>query len=154
MTHQPIAFELERAVPADDALKDLLPGPLENALGDAPAPAPRQKFNFRKMLMTGAAAAVLAGAVWYGWDYWTVGQYLVSTDDTYVKADNTTIAPKVSGYLREVLVGDNERVAPGRCWPGSTSATSRWRSIRRGPMSQRPRPRSSASRPSSGSSRR
>ena len=57
--------------------------------------------------------AVLAGAAWYGWDYWTVGQYLVSTDDAYVKADSTTIAPKVSGYLREVLVGDNERVNTG-----------------------------------------
>ena len=50
--------------------------------------------------MAGAAVAVLAGAAWYGWDYWTVGQYLVSTDDAYVKADNTTIAPKVSGYLQ------------------------------------------------------
>jgi membrane fusion protein (multidrug efflux system) len=38
----------------------------------------------------------------------------VSTDDAYVKADNTTIAPKVSGYLHEVLVGDNERVKAGR----------------------------------------
>ena len=64
--------------------------------------------------MAGAAVAVLAGAAWYGWDYWTVGQFLVSTDDAYVKADNTTIAPKVSGYLREVLVGDNERVKAGQ----------------------------------------
>ena len=31
-----------------------------------------------------------------------------------MKADNTTIAPKVSGYLSEVLVGDNERVAAGQ----------------------------------------
>jgi len=31
-----------------------------------------------------------------------------------VKADNTTVAPKVSGYLHEVLVGDNERVKAGR----------------------------------------
>ena len=57
---------------------------------------------------------MLAGAAWYGWDYWTVGRYLVSTDDAYVKADNTTIAPKVSGYLHEVLVGDNERVKAGQ----------------------------------------
>jgi hypothetical protein len=45
MTHQPIAFELERAVPADDALKDLLAGPPENALGNPPAPAAGRKFN-------------------------------------------------------------------------------------------------------------
>jgi membrane fusion protein (multidrug efflux system) len=31
-----------------------------------------------------------------------------------VKADNTTIAPKVSGYLSEVLVGDNESVRAGQ----------------------------------------
>ena len=113
MTHHSTAFEIERPVPAGDAVIELLPAPPENALGTMPAPAARQKFNFRKMLMTGVAAAVLAGAVWYGWDYWTVGQYLVSTDDAYVKADNTTIAPKVSGYLREVKVGDNERVTTG-----------------------------------------
>ena len=77
-------------------------------------PAPVRKLNIRKLLMAGAAVAVLAGAAWYGWDYWTVGQFLVSTDDAYVKADNTTIAPKVSGYLREVLVGDNERVKAGQ----------------------------------------
>ena len=89
----------------------------KNAAGVSEAariPAPVRKLNIRKLLMAGAAVAVLAGAAWYGWDYWTVGQFLVSTDDAYVKADNTTIAPKVSGYLREVLVGDNERVKAGQ----------------------------------------
>jgi membrane fusion protein (multidrug efflux system) len=62
----------------------------------------------------GATIVALAGASWYGYDYWTVGQYLVSTDDAYVKADNTTIAPKVSGYLDRVLVGDNEHVKAGQ----------------------------------------
>src|SRR6202020_665569 len=76
--------------------------------------APVKKFNLRKMLLTGVALTALAGAAWYGWDYWTVGQYLVSTDDAYVKADNTTIAPRVTGYLHQVLVGDNERVKAGQ----------------------------------------
>jgi membrane fusion protein (multidrug efflux system) len=114
MTRHSTAFEIERPVPADDAVMELLPAAAEPAGTGEPAPAARQKFNLRKMLMTGAAAAVLAGAAWYGWDYWTVGQYLVSTDDAYVKADNTTIAPKVSGYLREVMVGENERVRAGQ----------------------------------------
>jgi membrane fusion protein (multidrug efflux system) len=73
-----------------------------------------KNLNFRKLLLAGAALVVLAGAANYGWDYWTVGQYLVSTDDAYVKADSTTVAPKISGYLREVLVGDNERVKAGQ----------------------------------------
>src|SRR5712691_6957448 len=105
MTQHSTAFEIERPVPAADALKDL--PPTTRTPGD-------KKFNFRKLLMAGAAVAALAGAGWYGFDYWTVGRYLVSTDDAYVKADNTTVAPKVSGYLHEVLVGDNERVRAGQ----------------------------------------
>jgi membrane fusion protein (multidrug efflux system) len=84
-----------------------------SAPADTAVPAAR-RLNLRKLLMTGAALAVLAGGAWYGWDYWTVGQYLVSTDDAYVKADSTTIAPKVTGYLDQVLVGDNERVKAGQ----------------------------------------
>ncbi len=100
--------------------------PIDEKVGAAPveallpaaAPAPQlvasKKLNFRKWLLTGAAIAALAGTAWYGFDYWTVGQYLVSTDDAYVKADSTTIAPKITGYLLEVLVRDNERVAAGQ----------------------------------------
>ena len=106
MTQHSTAFEIERPVPAADAITDSPPV--------TPALATVEKFNFRKLLMAGAAVAVLAGAAWYGFDYWTVGRYLVSTDDAYVKADNTTVAPKVSGYLHEVLVGDNERVNAGQ----------------------------------------
>src|SRR3979490_2082941 len=106
MTQHSTAFEAERPVPVGDAVKDLLPGMRTAAV--------IKKFNFRKLLMAGAVVAVVAGTAWYGWDYWTVGQYLVSTDDAYVKADNTTVAPKVSGYLRQVLVGDNELVAAGQ----------------------------------------
>src|SRR5438270_760602 len=83
-------------------------------LAAATSPGRREKLNFRKLLLAGAAIVVLAGASWYGYDYWTVGQYLVSTDDAYVKADNTTIAPKVSGYLNQVLVADNEHVKAGQ----------------------------------------
>src|SRR5215468_7007904 len=93
---------LEKSVVPASAPEDLLPA------------ARARKFNLRKLLLTGVAAVALAGAAWYGYDYWTVGRFLVSTDDAYVKADNTTIAPKVSGYLTDVLVGDNQRVKAGQ----------------------------------------
>jgi membrane fusion protein (multidrug efflux system) len=108
MTLHTTTFEAERPVPASPVARDSA-----STKAAAFLPSASKKINFRKLLLTGAALAVLSGAVWYGWDYWTVGQYLVSTDDAYVKADNTTISPKVSGYLREVLVGDNERVRAG-----------------------------------------
>src|SRR5580704_4377309 len=113
MTVHSTAFQAEQPVPAASAIEALAPLSRSGAAATAPLPVAR-KFNFRKLLMAGAAIAVLAGASWYGWDYWTVGRFLVSTDDAYVKADNTTIAPKVSGYLHEVLVGDNERVSAGQ----------------------------------------
>src|SRR5580658_3034701 len=105
MTQHSTSFEIDRSVSPTDVIGTPLPGVTA---------APAKKLNFRKMLLTGAALAASAGAAWYGWDYWTVGQYLVSTDDAYVKADNTTIAPKVSGYLRQVLVRDNEPVKAGQ----------------------------------------
>jgi membrane fusion protein (multidrug efflux system) len=63
-----------------------------------------------------AVAALLAGAaaVDFAYDYWTTGRFEVSTDDAYVKADFTTIAPKVSGYLNAVLVEDNQKVKAGQ----------------------------------------
>ena len=113
MTRHSTDFEAEQKLPAD-TVQNLLPSPSPAPETTQPAAKPVKNGGFRRLLMATAAVAVLAGASWYGWDYWTVGRFLVSTDDAYVKADNTTIAPKVSGYLHEVLVGDNERVSAGQ----------------------------------------
>jgi membrane fusion protein, multidrug efflux system len=113
MTRHSTAFEAEQTLPAETVEK-LLPAPTQAAETAQVAATPGKNGGLRRLLMAGAAVAVLAGASWYGFDYWTVGRFLVSTDDAYVKADNTTVAPKVSGYLHEVLVGDNERVTAGQ----------------------------------------
>ncbi len=61
-----------------------------------------------------ALALGVAAAADFGHYYWTSGRYLETTDDAYVKADSTIIAPKVSGYIAEVLVGDNQPVKAGQ----------------------------------------
>jgi membrane fusion protein, multidrug efflux system len=113
MSRHSTSFEAQQKVPADTVQKlvTAVPAAIEAATA---APKASKKERIRRLLMAGAAVAVLAGASWYGWQYWTVGRFEVATDDAYVKADNTTIAPKVSGYLHEVLVGDNERVKAGQ----------------------------------------
>ena len=114
MSRHDTSFQAADKVPAE-AVQDLLPIADQANVTVVPARQGRSaKEAFRKLLLAGAAVAVLGGATWYGHDYWTVGRYLVSTDDAYVKADNTTIAPKVSGYLTDVKVGDNERVTAGQ----------------------------------------
>jgi membrane fusion protein (multidrug efflux system) len=114
MSRHDTSFQAADKVPAG-AVQELLPIADQANVTVVPARQGRSaKEAFRKLLLAGAAVAVLGGASWYGYDYWTVGRYLVSTDDAYVKADNTTIAPKVSGYLTDVKVGDNERVTAGQ----------------------------------------
>ena len=77
--------------------------------------APRRAKVTRKALLIGAVALFVAiGGGTLGWDYWTAGRFIESTDDAYVGADSTTVAPKVSGYIKDVLVGDNEVVKAGQ----------------------------------------
>jgi membrane fusion protein (multidrug efflux system) len=118
MSRHSTSFEAEREVPAETvqelrAEPNPQPNPQVNPV-PVTVPAAKPTGRLRRLLLAGAAVAALAGASWYGFDYWTTGRFLVSTDDAYVRADNTTIAPKVSGYLREVLAGDNEHVKAGQ----------------------------------------
>jgi membrane fusion protein (multidrug efflux system) len=85
----------------------------------AAAPASRKaklaaglKAN-RKRILQGVAALALIGAGWFAYDYLTVGRYIVSTDDAYVRADATTLAAKVSGYVSAIDVRDNTFVRAG-----------------------------------------
>ena len=69
--------------------------------------------NLKRILMASVGAVVLAGAGAYGWYWFETGRFLESTNDAYVQADYTTIAPKVSGYISAVAVADNEPVKAG-----------------------------------------
>ena len=68
----------------------------------------------RRTALASAAALAVAAAAAFGHYYLTTGRYLETTDDAYVKADSTIIAPKVSGHIAEVLVSDNEPVKAGQ----------------------------------------
>src|SRR3977135_970695 len=61
-----------------------------------------------------AVADAAAAAADFGHYYLTSGRYLETTDDAYVKADSTIIAPKVSGYIAQVLVNDNQPETAGQ----------------------------------------
>jgi membrane fusion protein (multidrug efflux system) len=68
----------------------------------------------RRAALVLALALGVASAADFGHYYFTIGRYLESTDDAYVKADSTIIAPKVTGYIAEVLVADNQPVKAGQ----------------------------------------
>jgi membrane fusion protein (multidrug efflux system) len=74
----------------------------------------RRRIGLRPVLLGLGGLILLALAVWYGTYYWNTGQYLVSTDDAYLQADSVVISPKISGYISQVLVQDNQSVAAGQ----------------------------------------
>jgi membrane fusion protein (multidrug efflux system) len=84
---------------------------------DVPASS-AAKPTLGKVLKRGAiglallAATAVAGD--FGYQYITLGRFMVSTDDAYVKADFTTVAPKISGYIAAVMVQDNQPVKAGQ----------------------------------------
>ncbi|NLS17514.1 HlyD family secretion protein [Rhizobium sp. P40RR-XXII] len=95
--------------PAAEAQQD----PAAGAPTTAVAPKTGRKLVKRGVLAAALLAGVAVGAD-FGYRYWTVGRFIESTDDAYVKADYTTIAPKVAGYIKDVLVNDNDAAKAGQ----------------------------------------
>jgi len=133
MTEHPGVLIIDRPLDARESsrfIKGL--GGLEGRMAgpsDATAPAPTGalggpghalqtriglKRQLRAALLAGVSLLAIASSGYFGWHYWTTGRFQVSTDNAYVKADTITIAPKVSGYIGSVLVGDNEAVHTGQ----------------------------------------
>lgn len=73
--------------------------------------APRRARK-RGWLIGVLLVALVAGIAWIA-HWWTVGRFIESTDDAYLQADSVTVAPKISGYVTQVFVRDNQAVAAG-----------------------------------------
>jgi membrane fusion protein (multidrug efflux system) len=110
----PPSAEIALATPPVEARAPVAEQPkLVKAPPASPAATPRRRLG-RRQLAFGALLAVAAGgASWFGYHWWTVGRFTVSTDDAYVEAYNTTLAAKVPGYVATVLVTDNSPVHAG-----------------------------------------
>ena len=89
------------------------PARVGNASGaDGGAPGGRLSARARVLLVAIGLGALVIGGGW-GVHWWLVGRFIQNTDDAYLQADSVTIAPKVSGYIVEVYVTDNQSVSAG-----------------------------------------
>jgi membrane fusion protein (multidrug efflux system) len=67
----------------------------------------------RKIMLSALLVVALAAGGYWGWGWWQHGRFLESTDNAYVEANLTVIAPKIAGYVAEVAVAENQAVKPG-----------------------------------------
>lgn len=59
-------------------------------------------------------AVILIGLAFWFIRYQTHGKYIQETNDAYIQADAVTISPKISGYVEQVFVRDNQDVKKGQ----------------------------------------
>jgi membrane fusion protein (multidrug efflux system) len=76
-----------------------------------PAETPAKPRN--RAVLFGIGGVLLIAAITYGVYWWVSGRFIESTDDAYLQADATVVAPKVAGYVAEVFVKSNQIVKTG-----------------------------------------
>lgn len=103
----PRDFKDEKTDPSEPTATDAVVSP---PAGNPPA-APKRRGKSAVLILAALVGLGLAG--WKGHEWWTVGRFMVETDDAYVHADFAVMAPKVSGYVAEVLVAENAPVKAG-----------------------------------------
>ncbi len=102
-------FPNAKVAPAIEA-----PNPPTEPATSPPAGAPaKKKRSARSFLLPIIALGLLGAGAWYGHDYWTDGRFMISTDDAYVQADMAFISPKISGYVDQIKVTENQQVKAG-----------------------------------------
>jgi membrane fusion protein (multidrug efflux system) len=67
----------------------------------------------RRHPLLAVAAALVIGALGYGFSVWRYWQIHVATDDAYVEARVSPVSARVAGPVMEVLVKDNQEVKAG-----------------------------------------
>ncbi len=73
----------------------------------------RKSFLRRHPVASALGAILAAAATGAGYVYFDYTQHFQSTDDAFIAARQTALAPKVAGYVTQVAVTDNEHVPAG-----------------------------------------
>ncbi|MBD8662069.1 HlyD family secretion protein [Rhizobium sp. CFBP 8752] len=106
-------------VNADDTARDDASPAAEKPAAPVATPSPEAKADApakkgkRGLILPIIVLALLAGGGWYGYQWWTTGRFMVSTDDAYLEGDIATISPKVTAFVSKVNVAANQQVKAG-----------------------------------------
>jgi len=95
--------------PGNPAIDHPSASPAAPAAAVSAAPKPGK----RKLALMGVGSLLALAVAAYGVHYVLVGRFYVSTDDAYVRANNTMLGARVSGHIAAILPGDNVVVRTG-----------------------------------------
>jgi len=90
------------------------PSPAEPGGGQPRAPGRRRRNSLlHRPVLSAIGAMLLPFALGGGYVYLDYAERFQSTDDAFIAARQTALAPKVSGYIAAVPVTDNEHLTTG-----------------------------------------
>ena len=72
------------------------------------------KQALRRALLAVLTGVSMAAGARFGYNWWTVGRFIETTNDAYVGGDVTPISPHVAGFVAEIQVKDNDYVRAGQ----------------------------------------
>ncbi len=128
---KPLKSETRDAAALGEALRGQVADEAKGRTADAPVersePAPvaapsaapsaektaAPKSGRRKRIMLGALLAVGLAIAGYATNYILAGRFFISTDDAYVRANNTMLGARVTGHIVEIVPHDNALVHKG-----------------------------------------
>jgi len=72
-----------------------------------------QKGKKRNPIFLIILVILVIGGAWFGISKYIHGQHHEETDDAQISADITPVIPRISGYIKEIKVNDNQYVKKG-----------------------------------------
>lgn len=80
---------------------------------EPPKPSPLKNPKVKWTLILVGVLVMILLVVWLAY-YLIKGRYMQDTNNAYLQADSVAVAPRVSGYVTKVMVGDNQIVDAGQ----------------------------------------
>jgi membrane fusion protein (multidrug efflux system) len=108
-----------RRAPEDDERRDsTVPEAVKRQVAEGnrtqarPPTSPRRRRLVHGTLLVGGFVVLALVGRW-GYQWWTHGRFVQSTNDAYLQADQVAVSTRVAGIVEKVFVGDNQPVHAG-----------------------------------------
>jgi membrane fusion protein (multidrug efflux system) len=89
--------------------EDLSPNKDAENQKETPQPQPKKRSKVFLIILI----VMICGGAWFGISKYTYAQHHEETDDAQIEADILPVIPRVSGYVKEIRVKDNQQVHAG-----------------------------------------